>query len=116
LRLWRHSLQGLADELVLELCVCHFPPGTSEWNKIEHRLFSFITQNWRGRPLVTHQAIVNLIASTTTRAGLIVKAAIDTNRYDTAIKVSDEELARLRLTRHEFHGDWDYTIAPRRKV
>jgi hypothetical protein len=115
-RLWRLSLQGLADELGLKLCVCHFPPGTSKWNKIEHRLFSFITQNWRGRPLVSHQAIVNLIASTTTRAGLIVKAAIDTTRYDTAIKVSDEELARLRLTRHEFHGDWNYTITPRKNV
>ena len=114
-RLWKVSLQDLADELGLRLLVCHFPPGTSEWNKIEHRLFSFITQNWRGRPLVSLQAIVSLIASTTTKTGLIVKAALDTDHYDTAIKVSDEELARLRLQRHEFHGDWNYTITPRRK-
>jgi Rhodopirellula transposase DDE domain len=114
-RLWKVSLQVLADELGLTLHVCHFPPGTSKWNKIEHRLFSFITQNWRGKPLVSHQAIVSLIASTTTRTGLIVKAALDTNHYDTEIKVSDEELARLQLQRHEFHGDWNYTISPRIK-
>jgi Rhodopirellula transposase DDE domain len=113
IRLWKVSLQVLADELGLTLNVCHFPPGTSKWNKIEHRLFSFITQNWRGKPLVSYQAIVSLIASTTTRTGLIVKAALDTNQYDTEIKVSDEELARLRLKRHEFHGDWNYTISPR---
>jgi Rhodopirellula transposase DDE domain len=114
-RLWKVSLQVLADELGLTLHVCHFPPGTSKWNKIEHRLFSFITQNWRGKPLVSHQAIVSLIASTTTHTGLIVKAALDTNHYDTEIKVSDEELARLQLQRHEFHGDWNYTISPRLK-
>ena len=91
-RLWKVSLQGLADELGLTLTVCHFPPGTSKWNKIEHRLFSFITQNWRGRPLVSHQTIVNLIARTRRRARLIVKAALDTNQYETEIKVSDEEL------------------------
>jgi hypothetical protein len=112
-RLWKASLQALADELELTLMVCHFPPGTSKWNKIEHRLFSFITQNWRGRPLVSLQAIVNLIANTTTSTGLIVKAALDTNQYDTEVKVSDEELAGLRLQRHEFHGDWNYTISPR---
>jgi Rhodopirellula transposase DDE domain len=114
-RLWKVSLQVLADELGLTLHVCHFPPGTSKWNKIEHRLFSFITQNWRGKPLVSHQAIVSLIASTTTRTGLTVRAALDTNHYDTEIKVSDDELARLRLQRHEFHGDWNYTISPRPK-
>jgi Rhodopirellula transposase DDE domain len=114
-RLWKVALQDLADELGLRLLICHFPPGTSKWNKIEHRLFSFITQNWRGRPLVSLQAIVSLIASTTTSTGLIVKAALDTDHYDTAIKVSDEEMAGLRLQRHEFHGDWNYTIAPRRK-
>jgi hypothetical protein len=112
-RLWKVSLQTLADKIGLKLHVCHFPPGTSKWNKIEHRLFSFITQNWRGKPLVSHQAIVNLIAHTTTRAGLTVKAALDTNHYDTKIKVSDEELSRLRMKRHEFHGDWNYTISPR---
>jgi hypothetical protein len=111
-RLWKVSLQALADDLGLTLFVCHFPPGTSKWNKIEHRLFSFITQNWRGKPLVNHQTIINLIASTTTRSGLIVKAAIDTNTYDTKIKVTNEELASLRLQRHKFHGDWNYTISP----
>jgi transposase len=114
-RLWKVSLQTLADELGLTLDVCHFPPGTSKWNKVEHRLFSFITQNWRGKPLVSHQAIVSLIANTTTSTGLVVKAALDSNHYDTEIKVSDEELAGLRLQRHEFHGDWNYTISPRRK-
>ena len=113
-RLWKLSLQGLADDLGLKLFVCHFPPGTSKWNKIEHRMFSFITQNWRGKPLVSHQAIVKLIASTTTRNGLIVKAALDTRHYDTKIQVSDEELARVRLKRHTFHGDWNYTISPRK--
>jgi Rhodopirellula transposase DDE domain len=113
-RLWKTSLQELADDLGLKLFVCHFPPGTSKWNKIEHRMFSFITQNWRGKPLVSHQAIVNLIAGTTTRTGLIVKAALDTNHYDTKIKVSDAELALLKLKRHEFHGEWNYTISPRK--
>jgi hypothetical protein len=113
-RLWKVSLQELADDLGVRLWVCHFPPGTSKWNKIEHRLFSFITQNWRGRPLVSHQTIVNLIASTTTRTGLIVKAALDTNHYETQIKVSDEQLAKLRLKPQDFHGDWNYTLSPRR--
>lgn len=113
-RLWKVSLQHLADDLGLKLSVCHFPPGTSKWNKIEHRMFSFITQNWRGQPLISHQAIVSLIASTKTRTGLVVKAALDTQRYDTDIKVTDEELARLRLTRHDFHGEWNYTLRPRR--
>jgi hypothetical protein len=112
-RLWKVALQELADELGLKLHVCHFPPGTSKWNKIEHRLFSFITQNWRGKPLVTHEAIVNLIASTTTRAGLVVKAALDTSHYETEIKVTDAELAQLNLQRDEFHGDWNYTLSPR---
>jgi hypothetical protein len=114
-RLWKVSLQDLADDLGLKLSVSHFPPGTSKWNKIEHRLFSFITQNWRGQPLVSHQTIVNLIAGTTTKTGLIVKAALDTNQYATEIKVSDEELAALCLERHEFHGDWNYNISPRPK-
>lgn len=114
-RLWKVSLQALADELGLSLHLCHFPPGTSKWNRIEHRLFSFITQNWRGRPLVSHQAVVSLIASTTTRTGLIVKAALDTNHYETAVKVTDEQLNRLRLTPHSIHGDWNYNLTPRRK-
>jgi hypothetical protein len=112
-RLWKVSLQELADELELKLFVCHFPPGTSKWNKIEHRLFSFVTQNWRGKPLVSHQAIVNLIAHTTTQAGLIVKASLDTNEYPTAIKVTDAELAKLNLKPHDFHGEWNYTLSPR---
>ena len=114
-RLWKVSLQALADELDLRLHVCHFPPGTSKWNRIEHRLFSFITQNWRGRPLVNHQTVVSLIASTTTQTGLIVKAALDTHRYDTAVKVTEEQLSRLRLTPHRFHGDWNYRLTPRKK-
>ena len=115
-RLWKVSLQALADDLGLTLSVSHFPPGTSKWNKIEHRLFSFITQNWRGRPLVSHETIVSLIAGTTTKTGLVVKAALDTSHYATEIKVSDTELAALQLERHEFHGDWNYTISPRPKA
>jgi hypothetical protein len=114
-RLWKVALQGLADRLDVKLKVCHFPPGTSKWNKIEHRLFSYITSNWRGQPLVSLEAIVNLIASTTTKTGLIVQAALDTNEYETGIKVSDDELARLRLTPCAFHGEWNYSIAPRKK-
>jgi Rhodopirellula transposase DDE domain len=113
-RLWKKSLQELADELGLKLKVCHFPPGTSKWNKIEHRLFCFITKNWRGRPLTTYEVIVNLIASTTTKTGLVVRAAIDSNDYDTGITVSDEELTRLRIIRAKFHGEWNYTIKPGR--
>jgi hypothetical protein len=114
-RLWKVALQDLADELRLKLVVCHFPPGTSKWNKVEHRLFCFITQNWRGRPLVSHQAIVNLIAGTTTRNGLIVQAALDTATYETGIKVSDKHMATLALTPAKFHGNWNYTITPRRR-
>jgi hypothetical protein len=113
-RLWRVSLQNLADALQMKLTVVHFPPGTSKWNKIEHRLFSFITHNWRGQPLISHQAIVSLIASTTTRSGLVVRAALDTNQYATKIKVSDEQLAQVRIKPHDFHGEWNYTISPRR--
>jgi len=112
-RLWKVSLQELADELGMKLFVCHFPPGTSKWNKIEHRLFSFITKNWRARPLVSLEVIVNLIANTKTRNGLSVKAAIDTNHYPTKIKVTDEQLGKLRLTPHDFHGEWNYTLLPR---
>jgi hypothetical protein len=113
-RLWKVSLQDLADELGLRLFVCHFPPGTSKWNKIEHRLFSFITKNWRARPLVSLEVIVNLIASTTTQTGLIVKAALDTNCYPTKIKVTDEQLGGLHLKPHDFHGEWNYTLSPRK--
>jgi Rhodopirellula transposase DDE domain len=113
-RLWKVALQNLADELGFKLKVCHFPPGTSKWNKIEHRLFSYITSNWRGQPLVSLATIVNLIASTTTKTGLLVQAALDTNVYETGIKVSNEEMANLRLTPCDFHGEWNYTIAPRK--
>jgi hypothetical protein len=112
-RLWKVALQDLADELKLELHMCHFPPGTSKWNKIEHRLFCFITKNWRGRPLTSYQVIVNLIASTTSQAGLTVRAALDTNHYKTGVKVSDKQLARVNCTPAEFHGEWNYTISPR---
>jgi hypothetical protein len=113
-RLWKKSLQELADELEMTVQMCHFPPGTSKWNKIEHRLFCFITKNWRGRPLTTYEVIVNLIASTTTKTGLVVRAAIDPLEYQTGVEVTDEELARLRITPSKFHGEWNYTIRPRR--
>jgi hypothetical protein len=112
-RLWKVARQGLADELGLALSVCHFPPGTSKWNKIEHRLFCHITQNWRGRPLVSREAIVSLIGKTTTEAGLRVEAELDTNDYPTGITVTDEELAALNLKRAACHGEWNYTISPR---
>lgn len=113
-RLWKVSLQELADEIGMKLVVCHFPPGTSKWNKIEHRLFCYITQNWRGKPLINLQTIVNLISSTTTQAGLTVRAELDTNTYETGLKVSDHELAALHLTKHKMHGAWNYTIKPRK--
>ena len=112
-RLWKVALQDLATDLGLTLAVCHFPPGTSKWNKVEHRLFCHITRNWRGRPLTSYEVIVNLIGSTTTATGLTVRAALDTNRYETGVKVSDEELARVRCTPGRFHGEWNYTIHPR---
>jgi len=112
-RLWKLELQKLADQTGLEISVCHLPPGTSKWNKIEHRLFSFISQNWRGKPLVSHQVIVNLIAATTTKTGLQVRAEIDPGKYPKGVKVSDKEIAAIRLERDEFHGEWNYTIVPR---
>jgi hypothetical protein len=112
-RLWKLELQKLADELGLAITVYHLPPGTSKWNKIEHRLFSFITGNWRGKPLVSHQVIVQLIAATTTEKGLTVRSELDTNAYPKGVTVSDQDMASINLTRHEFHGDWNYTISPR---
>lgn len=111
-RLWKLELQKLADELAIPIRVSHFPPGTSKWNKIEHRLFSYISLNWRGKPLVSHEVIVNLIAATTTRKGLKVRAELDQNPYPKGIKVSDEEFASIRLARDNFHGEWNYTIKP----
>ena len=108
-RLWKVCLQKLADELGLAISVCHFPPGTSKWNKIEHRMFCHITENWRGRPLLSRAVIVNLIGSTTTRTGLHINAELDTNRYPTRIKVTDAELATVRIKRAKFHGNWNYT-------
>ena len=113
LRLWRLQLQQLADELGLEIQVCHFPPGTSKWNKIEHRMFCHITNNWRGRPLLSRQVVVNLIGSVTTAQGLRVKAALDENAYEAGIKVSDAELATIVIERDEFHGEWNYRVSPR---
>jgi len=113
-RLWKVALQDLADELKLQLEVCHFPPGTSKWNKIEHRMFCFITKNWRGRPLTSYQTIVNLIGSTTSKKGLTVRAALETRQYPTGQKVSKKELAAVNCTPAEFHGEWNYTIRPRK--
>jgi hypothetical protein len=111
--LWKTELQGLAEETGMSIAVSHFPPGTSKWNKIEHRMFCHITQNWRGRPLVSHEVIVNLIGSTKTRTGLEVRAAMDRASYPTGVKVAPEELAAVRLVREAFHGEWNYTIEPR---
>ena len=115
-RLWKRELQKLADETGLEIAVCHFPPGTSKWNKIEHRLFSAITQNWRGKPLVSHETVVNLIAATTTRTGLKVRSALDEGDYPSGQKVSDAEMERLHLRQDAFHGEWNYSILPRERL
>src|SRR6267154_6629730 len=111
--LWKVELQKLADELKLPITVCHLPPGTSKWNKIEHRLFSFITINWRGKPLRSYRTIVQLIAATTTDAGLKVRAELDENKYPKGVKVSDFQMAAVNLTRHSFHGDWNYAVSPK---
>src|SRR5664279_5470403 len=112
-RLWKLELQKLADRTGLKIVVCHFPRGTSKWNKIEHRLFSFISHNWRGKPLIDCATIINLITSTTTSTGLKVYARLDETDYPKGVAVSDTEIAKINLNRHEFHGDWNYTIAPR---
>ncbi len=112
LRLWKTELQQLADETRLEICVCHLPPGTSKWNKIEHRLFSFIARNWRAQPLTSRAAVVSLIAATTSTAGLKVYAQLDENVYERAIRISDAQLATVNLTPDEFHGEWNYFIKP----
>ena len=115
-RLWKVELQKLAEELGFPIQVCHLPPGTSKWNKIEHRLFSFISQNWRGQPLISHEVIVNLIKATTTRKGLRVEAAIDDSKYPAGEKVTDDAMAQVNLSRSEFHGEWNYTISPRQQL
>jgi hypothetical protein len=115
-RLWKIALQDLAVRLELPIHMCHFPPGTSKWNKIEHRMFCHITQNWRGRPLVSHEVIIKLIANTATQAGLKIRAELDVGTYPTGIKVTDEELAAINLKRDKFHGEWNYSILPPRKT
>ena len=115
-RLWKAELQRFADETGLHITVGHRPPGTSKWNKIEHRMFAYITLNWRGRPLISHEVIVNLIADTRTTKGLSMRAALDPKRYATGKKVTDEEMAGLRIERAAFHGDWNYTINPRART
>lgn len=112
-RLWKVELQKLADELELQLSVCHFPPGTSKWNKIEHRMFCHITENWRGRPLVSREVVVNLIGHTTTKTGLEIRSALDENRYPTGREITDEQMEDLAIKREKFHGEWNYTLNPR---
>ena len=112
LRLWKLELQELADETGLSLCICHFPPGTSKWNKVEHRLFSFISSNWRGEPLRDYETIVKLIAKTTTAKGLKVTCRLDRRKYATGLRVSDEQMKRVNLKRDRFHGEWNYVIQP----
>jgi hypothetical protein len=113
LRAWKAHLQALADRLGVPVTVCHYPPGTSKWNQVEHRLFSFISMNWRGRPLLSFEAVVNLIGGTTTTSGLKVKALLDTTEYAPGQKIADAEMQALNLVPHTFHGDWNYTLAPR---
>jgi transposase len=115
-RLWKTELQKLTDEIGLEISVCHFPPGTSKWNKIEHRLFSQITLNWRGKPLTSYEVIVNLIAATTNSKGLEVKCMLDTNKYPTGIKIEKKQVEELGIIRDEFHGEWNYTFKPKNMV
>jgi len=114
-RLWKLELQRLADDLGVPITVCHLPPGTSKWNRIEHRLFSLITSNWRGKPLVSHAVIVQLIAATKTKTGLNVRCELDPNTYPAGIKVTDDDLAAVNIVRHAFHGEWNYTIHPKPK-
>jgi hypothetical protein len=113
-RLWEGAVQELAAHIRRRIAVCHLPPGTSKWNKIEHRMFCHITNNWRGRPLISRSVIVNLIGNTKTTTGWHIKAALDTNLYDLGLKVTDEQLAAVRIKRHQFRGAWNYTISPRR--
>ena len=114
MRLWQVELHELADTLGVAVTVCHLPPGTRKWNKIEHRLFSQISLNWRGRPLISHEVSVALIGATTTQTGLRVEAALDRRPYPTGVEVSDEQFAQVQLRPHPFQGDWNYSILPRR--
>jgi hypothetical protein len=112
-RAWKLHLQALSEETGMAITVCHYPPGTSKWNKIEHRLFSFISLNWKGKPLINFETVINLIGGTRTRTGLRVKAVLDTNQYDTGVTISDEDIGQLCLKRHKVHPDWNYTLLPR---
>jgi hypothetical protein len=112
-RAWKLHLQAFSDETAMAITVCHYPPGTSKWNQIEHRLFSFISLNWRGKPLLNFETVINLIGGTHTRSGLKVKAVLDTNQYETGVATPDEEIDKLRLTRHKVHPNWNYTVLPR---
>ena len=114
-RLWKKMLQQLSDSERIQISVCHFPPGTSKWNKIEHRMFSYVSINWRGRPLINHETIVNLIANTKTSKGLSIQAELDKTDYPTGIKVSDDEISQLNIKRSSFHGEWNYSISPKEK-
>ena len=111
-KLWKTELQELSDELNIPIIVCHFPPGTSKWNKIEHRMFSAISMNWRGRPLINHEVIINLIASTTNKSGLEIKAELDKNKYEKGIKITDNQLADVNIRYHKINQKWNYTIFP----
>lgn len=113
---WRLYLQKLSDEFNLTITVCHYPPGTSKWNKIEHRMFSFISMNWKGEPLISYETIVNMIGATTTKSGLKIKARLDRNKYETGIKISDSEMKDIRIQHHRLHPEWNYTIFPREKI
>ncbi len=113
-KLWKYELQKLVDEIGIEISVCHYPPGTSKWNKIEHQMFSYISQNWRGRPLESHEVIINLIGATTTKKGLKIECELDNNKYETGIKITDEQMESINIIRNEKLGNWNYTIKPRK--
>jgi hypothetical protein len=112
-RLWKVEIQNFSDEIKIPITVCHFPPGTSKWNKIEHRMFSAISMNWRGRPLISHEVVVNLISSTTNKSGLKIECELDKNKYPKGIKITDEELSSVKISNHEVNGKYNYTIYPR---
>ena len=114
-RLWKWELQKLATEINKNICVSHFPPGTSKWNKIEHKMFSYISMNWRAKPLISHEAVVNLITNTKTQKGLKIRAALDQNLYETGVKVSEADFDSILIEKNNFHGEWNYTIRPGKK-
>ena len=115
-RAWKYHLQELSDQIALEITVCHYPPGTSKWNKIEHRMFSFISMNWKGQPLASFETVINLISATKTRTGLNIRAVLDESHYEKGLSITDEEMQKLRLRKHEHNPQWNYTLCPRSKV